>query len=85
MKHAPILVDQTGQYRFVKIDDEQTDVVSTFDRKGAHIILGNNRGLIFIKTYPELTTISSFRIINGANPNVSLKYIEVPRRGCPIS
>lgn len=82
LKHPPVLVDQTGQHKIVTMDEESNDVVSTFDRKGAHIILGNSRGLMMIKTFPELKTISSFRIAAAAaNTNTILKHIEMPRRG----
>lgn len=81
LKHPPVVIDQTGQHTIVTIDDEPNDIISTFDRKGAHIILGNSRGLIVVKTFPELKTISSFRITTGTNTNTVLRHIEIPRRG----
>ena len=81
IKHPPVLIDQEGKHTVVTIDDEPNDIVSTFDRKGEHIILGNSRGLIVIKTFPDLKTISSFRITTGTTTNTVLKHIEIPRRG----
>ena len=81
MKHPPVLINQNGEHQIVSMDDDSLDIVSTFDRKGAHIILGNNRGTIEIKKFPELSTVSSFRITTGTTTNVSLKHIEIPRRG----
>ncbi|CAF0938944.1 unnamed protein product [Adineta ricciae] len=81
MKHSPVLIDNTGKHTIVTIDDEPNDIISTFDRKGEHIILGNNRGLIVVKTFPDLKTISSFRITTGTNANTVLRHIEIPRRG----
>jgi COMPASS component SWD1 len=76
-----VIIDRTGQHRLVTIDDELNDIVSTFDRKGAHILLGTNRGLVIIKTFPDLNTIASIRISTGTNTNTILKHIEIPRRG----
>ncbi|CAF1351718.1 unnamed protein product [Adineta steineri] len=81
MKHSPVLIDNSGKHTIVTIDDEPNDIISTFDRKGEHIILGNNRGLIVVKTFPDLKTISSFRITTGTNANTVLRHIEIPRRG----
>jgi len=81
IKHPPVLIDQHGKHTIVTIDDEPNDIISTFDRKGEHIILGNSRGLIVIKTFPDLKTISSFRITTGTNTNTVLRHIEIPRRG----
>ena len=81
MKHPPVLMDQHGQHTIVTIDDEPNDIISTFDRKGEHIILGNSRGLIVVKTFPDLKTISSFRITTGTSANTVLRHIEIPRRG----
>ncbi|CAF0839317.1 unnamed protein product [Rotaria sordida] len=81
MKHPPVLIDNNGKHTIVTIDDEPNDIISTFDRKGEHIILGNNRGLIVVKTFPDLKTISSFRITTGTNANTVLRHIEIPRRG----
>jgi COMPASS component SWD1 len=81
LKHPPVLIDNNGKHEIVTIDDEPNDIISTFDRKGEHIILGNSRGLIVLKTFPDLKTISSFRITTGTNSNTILKHIEVPRRG----
>jgi len=81
MKHPPVLIDNQGKHTVVTIDDEPNDIISTFDRKGQHIILGNNRGLIVVKTFPDLKTISSFRITTGTNANTVLRHIEIPRRG----
>ncbi|CAF3668536.1 unnamed protein product [Rotaria sp. Silwood1] len=81
MKHPPVLIDNNGKHTIVTIDDESNDIISTFDRKGEHIILGNNRGLIIIKKFPDLKTISSFRITTGTNANTVLRHIEIPRRG----
>ncbi|CAF0995822.1 unnamed protein product [Rotaria sordida] len=80
MKHPPVLIDNNGKHTIVTIDDEPNDIISTFDRKGEHIILGNNRGLIVVKTFPDLKTISSFRITTGTNANTVLRHIEIPRR-----
>ncbi|CAF2121317.1 unnamed protein product [Rotaria magnacalcarata] len=81
MKHPPVLIDHNGKHTIVTIDDEPNDIISTFDRKGEHIILGNNRGLIVVKTFPDLKTVSSFRITTGTNANTVLRHIEIPRRG----
>ncbi|CAF1153346.1 unnamed protein product [Adineta steineri] len=81
MKHPPILIDNNGKNTIVTIDDEPNDIISTFDRKGEHIILGNSRGLMVVKTFPDLKTISSFRITTGTNTNTVLRHIEIPRRG----
>lgn len=81
LKHPPVIVDDTGQHTFVNIEDEPSDIVSTFDRKGAHLIFGNSRGMMVVKTFPDLTTISSFRITTGTNTNTVLRHIEIPRRG----
>ena len=81
MKHAPILIDQTGQHTIVTVEDDSNEIISTFDRKGQHIILGNNRGLIVIKSFPDLNIISSFRITTGTATNTILRHIEIPRRG----
>lgn len=63
------------------MDDESNEIVSTFDRKGAHIILGNSRGLVMIKKFPQLEILSLFRITTGTNTNAIIKHIEIPRRG----
>ncbi|CAF3617901.1 unnamed protein product [Adineta steineri] len=81
MKHPPVLIDNNGKNTIVTIDDEPNDIISTFDRKGEHIILGNSRGLMVVKTFPDLKTISSFRITTGTNTNTVLRHIEIPRRG----
>lgn len=81
MKHPPVLIDQNGDHTIVTIDDEPYDIISTFDRKGEHIILGNSRGLIMIKTFADLKVVSSFRVTTGTNTNTVLRHIEVPRRG----
>ncbi|CAF2627819.1 unnamed protein product [Rotaria sp. Silwood2] len=81
MKHPPVLIDNNGKHTIVTIDDEPNDIISTFDRKGEHIILGNSRGLIVVKTFSDLKTISSFRITTGTNTNTVLRHIEIPRRG----
>ena len=81
MKHPPILIDNDGQHTIVTIDDEPHDIISTFDRKGQHIVLGNSRGLIVVKTFTDLKTISSFRITSGTNASTILRHIEIPRRG----
>ena len=85
MKHPPVLIDGNGKHTIVTIDDEPNDIISTFDRKGEHIILGNSRGLIVVKTFPDLKTISSFRITTGTNANTVLRHIEIPRRGKMIN
>ncbi|CAF0849860.1 unnamed protein product [Didymodactylos carnosus] len=83
MKHMPIKLHDDGTHQVVTIEDEPYDnnVTSTFDRKGLHIVSGNSRGLIMIKTFPDLQTISSFRVTTGANNNTVLRHIEFPRRG----
>ena len=81
LKHPPVLIDGAGQHTIVSIDDEPNEIVSTFDRKGAHIVLGNSRGFMIIKTFPDLKTVSSFRINTGTNTNAVLRHIEIPRRG----
>lgn len=81
MKHPPVLIDNNGKHTIVTTDDESNDIISTFDRKGEHIILGNSRGLIIVKTFSDLKTISSFRITTGTNTNTVLRHIEIPRRG----
>jgi COMPASS component SWD1 len=78
-------MDQNGKHTIVTIDEEPYDIISTFDRKGEHIILGNSRGLIVIKTFPDLKTISSFRITTGTSTNTVLRHIEIPRRGMTIN
>ncbi|CAF1005113.1 unnamed protein product [Adineta ricciae] len=81
MKHPPVLIDKHGGHTIVSMDDESNDIISTFDRKGEHIILGNSRGLMMVKSFPDLQTISSFRIATGTNTNTVLRHIEIPRRG----
>lgn len=81
MKHPPILIDETGKHTIVSIDEEPHDIICTFDRKGEHIILGNSRGLIVIKTFADLKVVSSFRITTGTSTNTVLRHIEIPRRG----
>lgn len=81
MKHPPVLIDSQGKHTVVAIDEEPNDTVPTFDRKGEHIILGNSRGLMVVKTFPDLRTVSSFRIATGTNTNTVLRHIEIPRRG----
>ena len=81
MKHPPVIIDDKGEQMIITIDDEPNDIISTFDRKGQHLILGNSRGLVVVKTFPDLTTISSFRIGTGSNSNAVLRHIEIPRRG----
>jgi COMPASS component SWD1 len=81
MKHPPVLIDNNGKHTIATIDDDSNDIISTFDRKGEHIILGNSRGLIVVKTFPDLKTISSFRITTGTTTNTVLRHIEIPRRG----
>lgn len=81
LKHPPILIDENGKHTIVSIDEEPHDIICTFDRKGEHIILGNSRGLIVIKTFADLKVVSSFRITTGTSTNTVLKHIEIPRRG----
>ncbi|EEB12135.1 restnoblastoma-binding protein, putative [Pediculus humanus corporis] len=82
MRHAAVLVDVDGEHQIVPLDeDNDLNIVASFDRRGEYIYTGNSKGKVCIYQTTDLTLKSSFKVMLGTASTTSIKSIEFARRG----
>ena len=93
MRHAAVVVTlnpeaTSNSHRTVPLDDENDpQIVASYDTRGKHIFTGNSRGkiLIFEDKRPgdksDFKLVSQFRVTQQASSTTAVKGIEFSRRG----
>lgn len=84
LRHAALLVNQDGVTKIIPAEDDQDlNIVASFDRRGEFIYTGNSRGRVcaFQVTNNQIVLKASFRIGQGATSTTAVKQIEFARRG----
>ena len=101
MRHAAVVVTLTGNtqvtansngansnYKLVPLDDENDpQIVATYDPRGKRIYTGNSRGKILIFSYTnkgedrQFKIVSQFKVTQQASSTTAVKGIEFSRRG----
>lgn len=82
MRHAAVLVDIDGEHQIVPLDeDNDLNIVASFDRRGQYIYTGNSKGKVLVYQTGDLTLKASFKVMLGTASTTSIKSIEFARRG----
>lgn len=82
LKHASLLLFTDGSYYELPLDDENDpNVISSFDRRGEYIFCGNSKGKISVFKVSTKELITSFKVTNGNASSAAIKQIEFARRG----
>ena len=87
MRHAAVVVTMnaaSGNHRTVPLDDENDpQIVASYDTRGKHIFTGNSRGkiLIFEDKRDSFKLVSQFKVTQQASSTTAVKGIEFSRRG----
>lgn len=81
LKHSPVLLLGTGEHKVIpSLDESDSHIVASFDRRGKFIYTGNSHGKVAVISTPDLKIIAYFRVTQGAS-NVAVKQIEFARKG----
>ena len=81
LKPSPVLLHIGGNHQTLPtLEDGDSNVVASFDRRGKYIYTGSSRGKIAVISVDTLKIVASFRITTGA-ANVAIKQIEFARKG----
>lgn len=82
LKHASLLLFNDGSYYELPLEDENDpNVISSFDRRGEHIFCGNSKGKISVFRTQTKELITTFKVTNGNSSAAAIKQIEFARRG----
>ncbi|KAK2706436.1 retinoblastoma-binding protein 5 homolog [Artemia franciscana] len=83
MRHAAVLVTVDGGHRIIPPEEEDNDlnIVASFDRRGDHIYTGNGRGKVLVLCSKTLENKASFKVTQGTTSVTAIKTIEFSRRG----
>ncbi|XP_076438186.1 retinoblastoma-binding protein 5 homolog isoform X2 [Babylonia areolata] len=81
LKHAAVLMDLTGTHKVIPLDDNDLNIIASFDRRGRYIYTGNAKGRILTFKTDDLTLAASFRVTTGTLNTTAIKSIEFARRG----
>ncbi|XP_039249686.1 retinoblastoma-binding protein 5 homolog [Styela clava] len=81
LKHSPVLLTGEGEHKVIPmLDDSDSNIVASFDRRGINIFTGNARGRVGVVSVKTLKIIASFRVTQGTS-NIAIKQIEFARKG----
>ena len=81
LKPTPVLLTIGKEHATLPtINESDSSIVASFDRRGNHIFTGNSKGQIAIIDSLKLKIVAWFRATTGSN-NVAIKQIEFSRKG----
>ncbi|CAG7834440.1 unnamed protein product [Allacma fusca] len=82
MHHAAVVVTIDGAHQVVPTDDDDDlNIVASFDRRGDYIYTGNSKGKVCAFQAKDMKLAASFRIGQGVSSTTAVKSIEFSRRG----
>ncbi|XP_025100369.1 retinoblastoma-binding protein 5 homolog isoform X2 [Pomacea canaliculata] len=81
LKHAAVLMNTSGSHQVIPLDDNDLNIIATFDRRGKYIYTGNAKGRILVFKTENLELVASFRVTTGTLNTTAIKSIEFARRG----
>lgn len=82
MKHAAVLMNIDGSHKVIPIDDDNDlNIVASFDRRGQYVYSGNSKGKIQVTDAVDVSVKASFRVTTGTSSTTAIKSIEFARRG----
>nr|CAB3265456.1 retinoblastoma-binding protein 5-like [Phallusia mammillata] len=81
LRPAPVLLKINSDHLTLPtVEDTDSNIVASFDRRGQHIYTGNAKGRIAVIKVKTLKIIASFRVTTGTANN-AIKQIEFSRKG----
>nr|XP_002129816.1 retinoblastoma-binding protein 5-like [Ciona intestinalis] len=81
LRPAPVLLRVDSEHvTLPTLDELDSNIVATFDRRGDYIFTGNAKGRVAVIKTKSLKVVASFRVTTGTT-NVAIKQIEFARKG----
>ena len=81
LKSAPVMLAVGKEHvALPTVNENDNNIVASFDRRGNYIYTGNSKGQIAVIEVVKLKIVASFRVTTGTI-NVAIKQIEFARKG----